>query len=84
MFKIESGKLKPEDIDETVIEKHLLIKYEPDLVIRSGGKRLADFLIWQSVYSEIYFTDVSWINLRKLDFLRAIRDYQQRQRRFGK
>ena len=84
MSKIESGKLKPEDIDETVIEKHLLIKYEPDLVIRSGGKRLADFLIWQSVYSEIYFTDVSWINLRKLDFLRAIRDYQKRQRRFGR
>ncbi|HIH87276.1 MAG TPA: hypothetical protein HA304_05175 [Methanosarcinales archaeon] len=84
MFEVRSGKLKPGDIDGSSIERHLLIKYEPDLVIRSGGKRLADFLIWQSVYSEIYFTDVSWINLRKLDFLRALRDYQKRQRRFGK
>ncbi|MBA1340735.1 MAG: Tritrans,polycis-undecaprenyl-diphosphate synthase (GGDP specific) [ANME-2 cluster archaeon] len=84
MFEVRSGKLKPGDIDGASIERHLLIKYEPDLVIRSGGKRLADFLIWQSVYSEIYFTDVSWINLRKLDFLRALRDYQKRQRRFGK
>jgi len=84
MSEVRSGKLKPGDIDGSAIERHLLIKYEPDLVIRSGGKRLADFLIWQSVYSEIYFTDVSWINLRKLDFLRALRDYQKRQRRFGK
>jgi undecaprenyl diphosphate synthase len=84
MSEVRSGKLKPGDIDGSAIEQHLLIKCEPDLVIRSGGKRLADFLIWQSVYSEIYFTDVSWVNLRKLDFLRAIRDYQKRQRRFGK
>ena len=84
MSEVRSGKLKPGDIDGSAIEQHLLIKYEPDLVIRSGGKRLADFLIWQSVYSEIYFTDVSWVNLRKLDFLRALRDYQKRQRRFGK
>jgi len=84
MSEVRSGKLKPGDIDGSAIERHLLIKYEPDLVIRSGGKRLADFLIWQSVYSEIYFTDVSWVNLRKLDFLRALRDYQKRQRRFGK
>jgi len=84
MSEVRSGRLKPRDIDGSAIERHLLIKYEPDLVIRSGGKRLADFLIWQSVYSEIYFTDVSWVNLRKLDFLRALRDFQKRQRRFGK
>lgn len=84
MSEVRAGRLKPGDIDGSAIEQHLLIKYEPDLVIRSGGKRLADFLIWQSVYSEIYFTDVSWVNLRKLDFLRALRDYQKRQRRFGK
>lgn len=84
MSEVSAGILEPEDIDGSAIEQHLLIKYDPDLVIRSGGKRLADFLIWQSVYSEIYFTDVSWINLRKLDFLRALRDYQKRQRRFGK
>jgi undecaprenyl diphosphate synthase len=84
MQKVDSGELNPEDINESVIENHLLFNDEPDLVIRSGGKLLADFLIWQSVYSEIYFTDVSWIHLRKLDFLRAIRDFQKRQRRFGK
>jgi len=84
MSEVRSGRLKPGDIDGAAIERHLRIKYEPDLVIRSGGKRLADFLIWQSVYSEIYFTDVSWVNLRKLDFLRALRDFQKRQRRFGK
>ncbi|MBW6518455.1 MAG: undecaprenyl diphosphate synthase family protein [ANME-2 cluster archaeon] len=84
MSKIDSGELTPGQIDGSVIEQNLLIKYEPDLVIRSGGKRLADFLIWQSVYSEIYFTDVSWMNFRKLDLLRAIRDFQKRQRRFGK
>jgi undecaprenyl diphosphate synthase len=84
MSEVRAGRLEPGDIDGSAIERHLLIKHEPDLVIRSGGKRLADFLIWQSVYSEIYFTDVSWVNLRKLDFLRALRDYQKRQRRFGK
>ncbi len=84
MQKVDLGELNPEDINESVIENHLLFNEEPDLVIRSGGKLLADFLIWKSVYSEIYFTDVSWIHLRKLDFLRAIRDFQKRQRRFGK
>ncbi|MBE0524259.1 MAG: undecaprenyl diphosphate synthase family protein [Methanosarcinales archaeon] len=84
MQKVDSRELNPEDINESVIENHLLFNDEPDLVIRSGGKLLTDFLIWQSVYSEIYFTDVSWIQLRKLDFLRAIRDFQKRQRRFGK
>jgi undecaprenyl diphosphate synthase len=84
MQKVDLGELNPEDINESVIENYLLFNDEPDLVIRSGGKLLADFLIWQSVYSEIYFTDVSWIHLRKLDFLRAIRDFQKRQRRFGK
>lgn len=84
MSKIDSGELTPGEIDESVIENNLLIKHEPDLVIRSGGKRLADFLIWQSVYSEMYFTDMSWMNFRKIDLLRAIRDFQKRQRRFGK
>ncbi len=84
MKKIEAGSLDPEDINEGTIESHLLFKSEPDLVIRAGGKRLTDFLIWQSVYSELYFTDVNWLDFRKVDFLRAIRDFQKRQRRFGK
>ncbi|HEY9247099.1 MAG TPA: undecaprenyl diphosphate synthase family protein [Candidatus Methanoperedens sp.] len=84
MKKIENGSLNPEEIDEKEIESHLLFKSEPDLVIRAGGKRLTDFLIWQSVYSELYFTDVNWLDFRKVDFLRVIRDFQKRQRRYGK
>lgn len=84
MSKVESGNLNPEDINEGVIESHLLFKSEPDIVIRAGGKRLTDFLIWQSVYSELYFTDVNWLDFRKVDFLRVIRDFQKRQRKFGK
>ncbi|MCX9014284.1 MAG: undecaprenyl diphosphate synthase family protein [Candidatus Methanoperedens sp.] len=84
MKNVENGSLAPEDIDEETIESHLLFKSEPELVIRAGGKRLTDFLIWQSVYSELYFTDVNWLDFRKVDFLRVIRDFQKRQRRFGK
>ncbi len=84
MKEVENRKLEPDEINENVIESHLLFKSEPDIVIRAGGKRLTDFLIWQSVYSELYFTDVNWLDFRKVDFLRAIRDFQKRQRRFGK
>ena len=57
---------------------------DPDLIIRTSGEiRLSGFLLWQSAHSEFYFTDVLWPAFRKIDFLRAIRSYQQRQRRFG-
>jgi short-chain Z-isoprenyl diphosphate synthase len=58
---------------------------DPDLIIRTSGEiRLSGFLLWQSAHSEFYFTDVFWPAFRKIDFLRAIRAYQQRQRRFGR
>ncbi len=58
---------------------------EPDLIIRTSGEiRSSGFLLWQSVHSELYFTDVLWPAFRKIDFLRAIRDYQGRNRRFGR
>ncbi|ALA67811.1 Short-chain Z-isoprenyl diphosphate synthase [Corynebacterium lactis RW2-5] len=58
---------------------------DPDLVIRtSGEQRLSGFLLWQSAYSEIWFTDTYWPEFRRIDFLRALRDYSQRSRRFGK
>jgi len=82
--KVESGEVTPDDIDEAMIESHLVFKSAPDLIIKTGGVRLTDFLIWQSVYSELYFTDVNWSDFRKVDLLRAIRDFQGRQRRFGK
>jgi undecaprenyl diphosphate synthase len=81
---VETGLLYPEQIDEKTIESHLRFSQKPDLVIRAGGKRLSDFMIWQAAYSELYFTDVNWLDLRKIDFLRAIRDCQRRERRFGR
>ncbi|MDI6888202.1 MAG: undecaprenyl diphosphate synthase family protein [Methanocellales archaeon] len=82
--EVESGEMTPDDINEALIESHLIFKSAPDLIIKTGGVRLTDFLIWQSVYSELYFTDVNWSGFRKVDLLRAIRDFQRRQRRFGK
>jgi short-chain Z-isoprenyl diphosphate synthase len=58
---------------------------DPDLIIRTSGEiRLSGFLLWQSAYSEFYFCDVHWPGFRKIDFLRAIRSYQARRRRFGR
>ena len=58
---------------------------DPDLIIRTSGEvRLSGFLLWQSAYSEYYFCDAYWPEFRRVDFLRAIRSFQQRQRRHGK
>ncbi len=75
-----------EVIDVDHIAEHLYTKGQPDpdLVIRtSGEQRLGGFLLWQSVHSEFYFCDALWPDFRKIDFLRALRDYGTRQRRFG-
>lgn len=57
---------------------------DPDLIIRTSGEvRLSGFLLWQSAYSEFYFTDMYWPAFRKIDLLRAVRSFQQRERRFG-
>lgn len=77
------GTLDPEAVDEAEIERRLVFQSPPDLVIKTGAERLSDFLIWQSVYSELYFTDVNWRDFRRRDFLRAVRDFQERKRRFG-
>jgi undecaprenyl diphosphate synthase len=81
---VEAGLIDPEKIDEETIEMNLRLRQKPDLVIRAGGSQLSDFMIWQSAYSELYFTEVNWHSLRKIDFLRAIRDCQKRERRFGR
>jgi undecaprenyl diphosphate synthase len=82
--EVDAGNLSPEDISEADIEQRLVFPTDPDLVIKTGDERLSDFMIWQSVYSELYFTDVNWQNVRLRDYLRALRDYQDRQRRFGR
>jgi len=81
---VRSGLVDPEEIDEAAIESRLRLQQRPDLMIRLGGKELSDFMIWQSAYSELYFVDRSWDRLKKVDFLRAVRDYQRRERRFGR
>jgi len=75
-----------EIIDVEHIADHLYTKGQPDpdLVIRtSGEQRLSGFLLWQSAHSEFYFCDALWPDFRKIDFLRALRDFSERQRRFG-
>lgn len=76
-----------ESVKVDAISTHLYTsgQPDPDLVIRtSGEQRLSGFMLWQSAYSEIWFTDTYWPAFRRIDFLRAIRDYSQRSRRFGK
>jgi undecaprenyl diphosphate synthase len=82
--EVAAGNLTPEDIEESDVEQRLVFPDEPDLVIKTGAERLSDFMIWQSVYSELYFTDVNWRDFRRRDYLRAVIDYKERQRRFGR
>lgn len=81
------GELQPENITEedlaVYLDTHRLP--DPDLLIRTGGEsRLSNFLLWQVSYSEIYFTDVMWPDFKRDVFLKALADYQNRERRFGK
>ncbi len=74
--------LQPKSIEPYLYTSHVP---DPELIIRTSGEiRLSGFLLWQSVYSEFYFCDTNWPAFRKIDFLRALRDYHQRQRRFGR
>lgn len=74
--------LQPESIEPYLYTSDVP---DPDLIIRTSGEvRLSGFLLWQSVYSEFYFCDTYWPAFRKIDFLRALRDYHNRQRRFGR
>jgi len=87
--KVKKGVIQPEEIDEKVIEANLYTAHlpypEPDLIIRTSGEsRLSNFLVWQSVYSELFLVDVYWPSIRKIDLMRAIRSYQMRHRRYGK
>ncbi len=83
---VSEGILRKDEINEGIFSKYLYTagQKDPDLIIRtSGEERLSGFLLWQSAYSEFYFLDVYWPELRRIDFLRAIRTYQRRKRRFG-
>jgi short-chain Z-isoprenyl diphosphate synthase len=77
----------PDRIDADALAEHMYSSDipDPDLLIRTSGEsRLSGFLLWQSAYSEFVFVDVNWPAFRHVDFLRALRDYSGRSRRFGK
>ncbi|HET7299388.1 MAG TPA: polyprenyl diphosphate synthase [Oleiagrimonas sp.] len=77
-----AGELKADDIEQYLYTKGMP---DPDFIIRtSGEQRLSGFLLWQSAYSEFYFCDVLWPAFRRIDFLRAVRTYQRRNRRYGR
>jgi undecaprenyl diphosphate synthase len=81
------GNLKIDEIDENTISSHLTTKDypNPELLIRTSGElRISNFLLWQIAYSELYFTKKLWPDFTKEDLYKAILDYQQRERRFGK
>lgn len=85
--EVKLGHLDTAQIDEDVFKHHLYTRYypDPDLLIRTSGEmRLSNFLLWQSSYTELYVTQTLWPDFRKPQFLEALGDYAQRQRRFGK
>ena len=91
-FQVLANQIKDEnlninDIDEETISKCLLTKNipDPDLLIRTGGEnRLSNFLLWQSAYTEFYFSDKYWPDFNKEDLYEALHDFQKRERRFGR
>jgi undecaprenyl diphosphate synthase len=83
---VQEGRLKPERIDERVVASQLLTADlpDPDLVIRtSGEQRISNFLLWQSAYAELVFTETYWPDFDKSDLERAISDFCGRERRYG-
>lgn len=84
--KCRDGVLAIEDIDEQIINDSLYTKGipDPDLLIRtSGEERISNFLLWQISYSELYFTDVYWPDFDKDEYIKALREYNRRNRRYG-
>jgi undecaprenyl diphosphate synthase len=82
----KNGKISLKDINRETFGKYLDTHDipDPDLLIRTSGEyRISNFLLWQMAYTELYFTDVLWPDFKKADLLKAIADYQNRERRFG-
>ncbi|MBQ0034448.1 MAG: isoprenyl transferase [Bacteroidales bacterium] len=85
--EVEKGEVKAADINEQMLSDHMATAGipDPDLLIRTSGEyRISNYLLWQLAYSELYFTDCFWPEFTKEEFYKAIADYQQRERRFGK
>lgn len=87
MADIKNGKLSCDNLNEELISDYLSTRDipDPDLLIRTGGeKRISNFLLWQMAYAELYFTDTYWPDFDEIHFYRAIADFQNRERRFGR
>jgi undecaprenyl diphosphate synthase len=87
MKDIQEGKINESEVDEQTIADHLFTAGmpDPDIIIRPSGElRLSNFLLWQSAYSELWFSDIKWPDFKKEDLQNAILDFQMRDRRFGK
>ncbi|MGP1477067.1 MAG: isoprenyl transferase [Phocaeicola sp.] len=85
--EVKENKLEIDSISEKVISAHLTTNFmpDPDFLIRTGGEiRLSNYLLWQCAYTELYFCDTYWPDFNKEELWKAICDYQQRERRFGK
>ena len=85
--KVAAHEITPESIDEKLISESLYTfdMPDPDLVIRTSGEyRISNYLLWQIAYSEFYFTDTLWPDFNKDEFIKALKDYAGRERRFGK
>lgn len=86
-YKVKNNIISVENIDESIINKHLYTRKLPDvdLLIRtSGEQRISNFLLWQIAYAELYFTDTLWPDFKRNDLYEALINYQHRERRFGK
>jgi undecaprenyl diphosphate synthase len=84
---VSAGRLDPDAVDEQVLGGYLATRGipDPDLLIRTSGEmRISNFFLWQSAYTEIYFTETLWPDFREPHFLEALKVYQQRERRFGR
>ena len=85
-YKSSTGEINPNEVNEELFKSELLTQgiNDPELLIRtSGEKRISNFLLWQLAYSEIYISEVLWPDFNEFEFLKAIIDYQSRNRRFG-
>jgi undecaprenyl diphosphate synthase len=85
--KVKNNIISPENIDETIINNHLYTHNLPDvdLLIRTSGEhRISNFLLWQIAYAELYFINVFWPDFSEYHLVEAIKNYQNRERRFGK
>jgi len=85
--KVKNNLISPHLITEDVIKEHLYTKDLPDvdfLIRTSGEERISNFLLWQIAYAELYFTPILWPDFKREDMYKAVLNYQQRERRFGK